>query len=60
MNHSREILTFKLIYPIMQQQKYIKNIVHIDTLSFPQKSDLASLKTKVDKLDIDKLVLDNI
>ena len=44
----------------MQQQKCIKNIVHIDTLSFPQKSDLASLKTKVDKLDIDKLVLDNI
>ena len=35
---------------------YIKNILHTDTLSFPLKSNLASLKTEVDKLDIDKLV----
>ena len=34
----------------------IKNILHIDTSSFALKSDLASLKTDVDKLDIDKLV----
>ena len=34
----------------------IKNISHIDTLSFALKSNLASLKTGVDKLDIDKLV----
>ena len=33
----------------------INNILHIDTSSFPLKSNLASLKTKVDKLDIDKL-----
>ena len=34
----------------------IKNISHIDTPSFALKSNLASLKTEVDKLDIDKLV----
>ena len=34
----------------------IKNILHVDTSSFALKSNLASLKTKVDKLDIDKLV----
>ena len=35
----------------------IKNISHIDTSSFALKSNLASLKTEVDKLDIDKLKL---
>ena len=34
----------------------IKNISHIDTSSFALKSNLASSKTEVDKLDIDKLV----
>ena len=34
----------------------IKNISHIDTSSFALKSNLASLKTEVDILDIDKLV----
>ena len=34
----------------------IKNIQHIDTSSFGLKSNLASLKTNVDKLDINKLV----
>ena len=33
----------------------IENISHIDTSSFALKSNLASLKTEVDKLDIDKL-----
>ena len=33
----------------------IKNISHVDTLSFTLKTNLASLKTEVDKLDIDKL-----
>ena len=35
----------------------IKNISHVDTSSFALKSNLASLETEVDKLDIDKLVL---
>ena len=34
----------------------IKNISHVDTSSFALKSNLASLKTEADKLDIDKLV----
>ena len=34
----------------------IKNILHIDTSSFALKSNLASLKTEVDNLGIDKLV----
>ena len=33
----------------------IKNISHVDTSSFALKSNLASLKTEVNKLDIDKL-----
>ena len=33
----------------------IKNISLVDTSSFALKTDLASLKTEVDKLDIDKL-----
>ena len=35
----------------------IKNIIHIDTSSFALKANFANLKTEVDKLDIDKLVL---
>ena len=33
----------------------IKNISHVDTSSFALKTNLASLKTEVDKLDINKL-----
>ena len=33
----------------------IKNISHVDTSSFALKTNLASLKTEVDKLDIDTL-----
>ena len=34
----------------------IKNISHVDTSSFALKSNLTSLKTEEDKLDVDKLV----
>ena len=34
----------------------IRNISHVDTSSFTLKTNLANLKTEVDKLDIDKLV----
>ena len=34
----------------------IKNILHVDTSSFALKTNLANLKTEVDKIDIDKLV----
>ena len=34
----------------------IKNILHIDTSGFALKLNLANLKTKIEKLDINKLV----
>ena len=34
----------------------IKNISHVDASSFALKTNLANLKTEIDKLDIDKLV----
>ena len=33
----------------------LKNVTHVDTWSFALKTNLANLKTEVDKLDIDKL-----
>ena len=33
----------------------LKNVIHVDTSSFALKTNLATLKTEVDKLDIDKL-----
>ena len=33
----------------------IKNITHVDTSSFVLKTNLANLKSEVDKLDVDKL-----
>ena len=33
----------------------LKNVAHVDTSSFPLKTNSASLKTEVNKLDIDKL-----
>ena len=35
----------------------IRNITHVDTSSFALKTNVANLKTKLDKLDIDKLKL---
>ena len=33
----------------------IKNVTHVDTSSLALKTNLANLKTEVDKLDIDRL-----
>ena len=33
----------------------LKNVSHVDVSSFALKSNLASLKTEVDKIDVDKL-----
>ena len=35
----------------------VKNVTHVDTSSFALKANLVSLKTEIDKLDIDKLEL---
>ena len=36
-------------------KNYLKNITHIDVSSFASKTNLAALKTEVDKIDTDKL-----
>ena len=33
----------------------LKNITHVDVSSFPSKTNLAALKSEVDKIDVDKL-----
>ena len=33
----------------------LNNIIHVDTSSFASKTNLAALKTEVDKIDVDKL-----
>ena len=35
----------------------LKNVTHVDTSTFALKTNLANLKTEVNKLDIDKLAL---
>ena len=54
-NHLLEILMLKLIHLIMQQKQVSKTFPMLNTTSFALKSNLASLKTEVDNLDIDKL-----
>ena len=56
MSHLVEILKLKVNLSNYETKWDIKNITHIDTSSFALKTNLASLKTEVDKLDIDKLV----
>ena len=34
----------------------LKNVTHVDASSFALKTNLANLKTEVDKLDIDQIV----
>ena len=56
MNHLVELLiNVKVGLSNCVTKTEIKNISHADTLSFSLKSNLASLKTEVDKLDINKL-----
>ena len=49
-------INVKIDLPNYATKTDLKNISHVDVSSFPLKSNLASLKTEVDKLDIDKLV----
>ena len=39
----------------MQKKTVLKNITHVDVSSFASKTNLAALKTEVDKIDVDKL-----
>ena len=56
MNHLMGIIMFKVDFSNYATKTDIINISHLDTSSFAPKTNLASRKTKVDKLDIDKLV----
>ena len=51
----RENINVKVDFLYYATKTDLKNITHIDTSSFALKTNLASLKTEVDKLDIDKL-----
>ena len=42
--------------PIYATKTDLKNVTHVDASIFALKTNLANLETKVDKLDIDKLV----
>ena len=39
----------------MQQEQILENAIGVDTSKFAKKIDLASLKSEVEKSDIDKL-----
>ena len=53
---SRENVKIKVNLSNYATKADIKNITHVDTSNFVLKTNLANLKTEVDKLDIDKLV----
>ena len=40
-----------------ETKTYLKNVSHVDVSSFALKSNFASLKTEIDKIDADKLKL---
>ena len=50
-----EIISDKVDLSNYTTKTDLKNIAHVDTSSFALKTNLASLKSEVDKLDIDKL-----
>ena len=56
MKYLVEILTLRLIFKIMQQKQVLKIFHMLIHTSFALKTNLANLKTEVDKLDLEKLV----
>ena len=48
-------INVKVDLPNYATKEDIKNISHVDTSDFALKTNLANLKTEVDKLDVDKL-----
>ena len=55
MNLLLEKLMSRLIYLILLNKADLKDISHINISNFALKSNLANLKTEINKLDIDKL-----
>ena len=54
MNHFEETSMLKLIYFIMQKKADLENATGVDISRLVAKSDLANLKSNIDKLDNDK------
>ena len=52
---SREDIKVELNLSNYATKTDLKNVTHVDASSFASKSNLASLKTEVDKIDADKL-----
>ena len=61
-NNSSENIKVELDLSNYATKKDIKDITHIDASGFASKTNLAALKTEVDKIDTDKLktVLDDL
>ena len=55
MHTSRENIKVELDLSNYATKKDIKDITHIDASGFTSKTNLAALKTEVDKIDTDKL-----
>ena len=54
--HFGRDINFKINLSNYATKANLKRVSHVDVSSFALKSNLASLKTEADKLDIDKLV----
>ena len=54
-NNSREKIKVELDLSNYATKNDVKNITHVDVSSFASKTNLATLKTELDKLDTDKL-----
>ena len=54
-NNSSENIKVELDLSNYATKKDIKDISHIDAIDFASKTNLAALKTEVDKIDTDKL-----
>ena len=54
-SHSKNKTKLELDFPNYATKSDLKNATGVTTLQFAKKADLASLKSDVDELDIDKL-----
>ena len=54
-NNSSENIKVELDLTNYATKTDLKNITHVDVSSFASKTNLAALKTEVDKIDVDKL-----
>ena len=54
-SHFGDSIKFKIDLSNYATKTDIKNIWHVDTLSFALKTNLSNIKTEVYKLDIDRL-----